>query len=466
MNARALAILAAAATGILVGAAMVSTRTVSTATSPVTLAFLRYLIGVAMLGIPVLLAHRTRFAWRDAIAVAGLGILQFAVLIVLLNIALGSLSAATCALIFSTMPLLTLCLSVGLGRERFSLARLAGLLLAVAGVAVLLRATLQQETTAIDDWTALAALIGATLIGAVCSMLYRPYVQRYAALPTSALAMLAAVVFLLGLCLATGQPLAPALTPLQWANVAFIGLASGVGMVVGPALAALLAQHSLSLPLYLTGVLPIVAFIILWRALPRTPPVQHPQRAALKLNDLRLRRPMAVAFTAMFCVAIAQITVGFFAIDRLGLVGPAAAKAAGIALTAVGVSLVLSQMLVRKLKWQPQRMIYVGGLVSAVGFGAVALAESAPVLWACYFVAAAGMGWVFPAFSALAANAVEPHEQGAAAGTVGAAQGLGIVVGPLVGTVLYGVSPGTPYLLVGAMLAAVALWPTTSEKKG
>lgn len=229
MNARALAILAAAATGILVGAAMVSTRTVSTATSPVTLAFLRYLIGVAMLGIPVLLAHRTRFAWRDAIAVAGLGILQFAVLIVLLNIALGSLSAATCALIFSTMPLLTLCLSVGLGRERFSLARLAGLLLAVAGVAVLLRATLQQETTAIDDWTALAALIGATLIGAVCSMLYRPYVQRYAALPTSALAMLAAVVFLLGLCLATGQPLAPALTPLQWANVAFIGLASGVG---------------------------------------------------------------------------------------------------------------------------------------------------------------------------------------------------------------------------------------------
>jgi len=248
-------------------------------------------------------------------------------------------------------------------------------------------------------------------------------------------------------------------------TMASLGAANAVGMVVGPALAAMLAQHSLSLPLYLTGVLPIVAFIILWRALPRTPPVQHAQRAALKLNDLRLRRPMAVAFTAMFCVAIAQITVGFFAIDRLGLVGPAAAKAAGIALTMVGVSLVLSQMLVRKLKWQPQRMIYVGGLVSAVGFGAVALAETAPVMWACYFVAAAGMGWVFPAFSALAANAVEPHEQGAAAGTVGAAQGLGIVVGPLVGTVLYGVSPGTPYLLVGVMLAAVALWPTADSKK-
>lgn len=254
--------------------------------------------------------------------------------------------------------------------------------------------------------------------------------------------------------------------PIQRAGtMASLGAANAVGMVVGPALAALLAQHSLSLPLYLTGVLPVLAFIILWRALPRTAPVHHPHRAALRLGDPRLRRPMAVAFVAMFSVAIAQITVGFFAIDRLGLVGPEAAKAAGIALTAVGIALIFSQMLVRKLKWPPQRMIYIGGLVSALGFGAVALAGTAPVLWACYFVAAAGMGWVFPAFSALAANAVDAHEQGAAAGTVGAAQGLGIVVGPLAGTVLYGVSPGTPYLLVGVMLAAVALWPVKAVPK-
>lgn len=229
MNTRALAILAAAATGVLVGAAMVSTRTLSSALPPVTIAFLRYLIGVAILGMPVLIAHRTRFVWRDAAAIAALGILQFAVLIVLINIALASLSAATCALIFSTMPLVTLCLAVGLGQERFSMLRLGGLVLAVAGVAVLLHATLRQESVDGNDAVALAALIGATLIGAVCSMLYRPYVRRYAALPVSALAMLAAVMFLLALCVATGQPIAPMLDTVQWANVGFIGLASGVG---------------------------------------------------------------------------------------------------------------------------------------------------------------------------------------------------------------------------------------------
>lgn len=67
------------------------------------------------------------------------------------------------------------------------------------------------------------------------------------------------------------------------------------------------------------------------------------------------------------------------------------------------------------------------------------------------------MGWIFPALSALAANAVEPHEQGAAAGSIGAAQGLGIVLGPLVGSLLYEVSPGVPYVLVCVLLVLVAL---------
>jgi hypothetical protein len=42
---------------------------------------------------------------------------------------------------------------------------------------------------------------------------------------------------------------------------------------------------------------------------------------------------------------------------------------------------------------------------------------------------------------------------------MGAAQGLGVVLGPLAGSLLYGVEPRLPYLLVGALLVLVALWP-------
>ncbi|WP_442596060.1 DMT family transporter [Parapusillimonas sp. JC17] len=223
------ATVAAATTGVLVGAAMVSTRVVSPDASPATLAFLRYLIGLGVLCIPVLLTSRTRFPLKDAAAIAIIGIFQFAILIVLLNHALETLSAATCALVFSTMPLFTMCLAIALRHESYHPGKLAGLLLAICGVGFLLLSSSPAVGTEQRDPAALAALIGATAIGAVCSILYRPYLRRYATLPTSMLAMCAAVVFLTGLCLVMGEPLAPELSTVQWLNVGFIGLSSGLG---------------------------------------------------------------------------------------------------------------------------------------------------------------------------------------------------------------------------------------------
>ena len=69
------------------------------------------------------------------------------------------------------------------------------------------------------------------------------------------------------------------------------------------------------------------------------------------------------------------------------------------------------------------------------------------------------MGWVFPSVMALAANAVGAHEQGATAGTVAAGHGLGMILGPLVGTLVYDLNPGAPYMLVAVLLVLVALWP-------
>ncbi|MFC3123734.1 MFS transporter [Pseudoroseomonas globiformis] len=240
------------------------------------------------------------------------------------------------------------------------------------------------------------------------------------------------------------------------AAMATLGSAGALGLVLGPALAAALAPQGLSLPLYGTALLPLVALVVIWAALPATPPAAKGPRRVLRWRDPRLRRPMAVAFTAMLGVANAQMMVGFLALDRLGLPPEQAANTAGIALTLVGVALLLSQALVRRLVWPPARLVRIGGSVAALGFAAVALASTAPALWMAYFVAASGMGFVFPAFAAMAANAVGPQEQGAAAGTVAAAQGCGMVLGPVLGGALYALAPGAPYLAVAAALLLVA----------
>lgn len=246
------------------------------------------------------------------------------------------------------------------------------------------------------------------------------------------------------------------------AAMAGIGAASAAGMVVGPGLTGLIAPFSLSLPLYLIAALPAIAFVVLWRVLPRHEVARASNAPPPRLTDPRLRRPMAVAFVAALSVSVAQAVVGFFALDRLHLDTGGAAHAAGIALATVGVALVCAQLVLRRLGWPPARLIRIGAVVAGAGFASVMLASAPAMLWASYALAALGMGWVYPSVSALAANSVERHEQGAAAGSVAAAQGLGFIVGPLAGTAIYTIDNGLPYALVGAMLLVAALWPQRS----
>ncbi len=239
--------------------------------------------------------------------------------------------------------------------------------------------------------------------------------------------------------------------------LAGLGAASGLGMVAGPGLVGLLAGYGLALPLLVTAAAPLVALAVLWRWLPRAAPPAASGGPRLSLRDRRVRRPVVLAFAAMLCVAIAQVSVGFFALDRLGLEPAAAGQAAGIALTVVGVALIAAQILLRRLSWSPERLVGTGGLVAAAGFASVMIADTRGALWAGYFVAAWGMGWVFPSVSALAANAVEAREQGAVAGLIGSAHGLGMILGPVLGTAVYGLDGRAPYVLIAVILAVAGV---------
>jgi drug/metabolite transporter (DMT)-like permease len=226
---RGLATAAAAATGVQVGSAMVATRFVVDQTGPASLALLRYAIGVLVLLPAVLVAARPRFAARDLAPIAALGIVQFGVLIALLNYGLRSVPSARAALIFATLPLLTMLLAAALGHERLSLAKTTAVLLTLAGVAMALgeKALWRSDSS---GWLGEAAVFGATLSGAACSVLYRPYVRRYPTIPVSALAMLASVGFLAVLAAGEGFFAGwPHFTAGGWAAIFFIGVGSGVG---------------------------------------------------------------------------------------------------------------------------------------------------------------------------------------------------------------------------------------------
>lgn len=222
---------AAAATGIQVGAAMVATRLVVDQAGPASLALLRYCIGVCCL-LPAVVLSRSpvRLAPRDLVPIALLGITQFGILIALLNYGLRSVSSARAALIFATLPLLTSLVAAALGRERLTPAKMTGVLLTILGVGLALGEKTLGRGAGDPMWLGELAVLASALSGAVCSVLYRPYLERYPTLPVSAFAMLASVAFLTPLAAGEGFFTSrPEFTPGGWLAVLFIGLSSGGG---------------------------------------------------------------------------------------------------------------------------------------------------------------------------------------------------------------------------------------------
>jgi drug/metabolite transporter (DMT)-like permease len=223
--------LAAAATGVQVGSAMVATRFVVDQTGPASLALLRYVIGFCCLLPAVLLSTPgARFERRDLLPIGLLGITQFGILIALLNYGLRFVPSARAALIFATFPLLTMVLSAALGQERLTAAKASGVLLTILGVGLALGEKALGRGDAGHGWVGEAAVLASALSGAVCSVLYRPYLRKYPALSVSAFAMLASVAFLSALAAGEGffrSP--PRFTAAGWMAVLFIGVGSGVG---------------------------------------------------------------------------------------------------------------------------------------------------------------------------------------------------------------------------------------------
>ena len=216
---------------MLVGAGIVASRFALHEVPPLTLAMLRYALGVLCLlpfALQALRAKPVRPSPRDLLAMAALGIGQFAVLIALLNWGLQTVPAAPAALIFSLFPLLTLLLAALLGREQLTTSLVAGVLLSIAGVALALMPKLQSAGT--GHWWGELAVFASACIGALCSVLYRPYLRRYPTVPVSAFAMFASVAFLAVIALGEGWPrVVGTLSPNAWGVVAFIGTSSAVG---------------------------------------------------------------------------------------------------------------------------------------------------------------------------------------------------------------------------------------------
>jgi drug/metabolite transporter (DMT)-like permease len=217
--------LAAAGASIIGGTAVVATRFAVKQIDPLSLAFLRYLIGCAFLLPFVLRTGRLRITREDLLPVALLGVIFFGAFPWSFSAALKYTTASRGALVLSTVPLLTLFLSGFTGAEVLTLRKLTGVTIAFLGVALVLADKMAVAGSLEANLFGDLLMLGAAGCGAVYNVFSQPYLRKYPRLSVTVVSMLAGISALLVPVTATGSlTLLHLVTPGTWLLALFLGI--------------------------------------------------------------------------------------------------------------------------------------------------------------------------------------------------------------------------------------------------
>src|SRR5436190_17211391 len=169
-------VLAAVLSSGLGGTSIGATRYLVNAIDPLAIGSFRFGIGFVLL-LPVALLQGRRWpARRDWPAVAGLGLLFFAVFPLLFNASLIFTTAARGALALSTLPLLTMVVGAALGSEALTARKSIGVVTATLGVALALLSGLASAPS--GAWRGDLLMIAVALCMALYSIWSKPFIAR------------------------------------------------------------------------------------------------------------------------------------------------------------------------------------------------------------------------------------------------------------------------------------------------
>jgi DHA1 family tetracycline resistance protein-like MFS transporter len=257
-------------------------------------------------------------------------------------------------------------------------------------------------------------------------------------------------------------------------GMGLIGMAFGLGFVLGPLLGGLLLKlplpddWRLRLPFLVAAGFSTIAWILVLTRLPESLPRDAESRQAARVVSWRgvadlIRLPavgplVLVGFLAVLGFAAFEGTFALYLGDRFRWDPGSAA----FAFAAMGfLSATVQGGLIRRLvpRHGEPRLIVAGLILAASGFAGLAMAGRIPTLVASMALLAIGQGLLSPSTSGLLSRVTPESERGAVFGTLSSAQTLARMVSYSASNVLLGrVSPAAPYWgAVGIDVLALAV---------
>jgi MFS transporter, DHA1 family, tetracycline resistance protein len=253
-------------------------------------------------------------------------------------------------------------------------------------------------------------------------------------------------------------------------NFGLIGVAFGLGFIVGPALGGILGSVDLRLPfLVVAGITALnwlYGFFILPESLPKENRRSFEWSRANPIGSLGLlaRYPIVASLaTTIIFTGLAQNGLQTVWVYYTSLRYGWDTLAVGLSLTAVGLSAAIVQGgLLRVIlpRLGEQRSVIFGLLLAAISSVLYGLAPQGWMIYAILLVGGLG-GIAGPAAQGLISRSVSDREQGAVQGSLSGVQTLTGVFGPLIATALFNYFaprglPGASFF-VGALFILIGL---------
>jgi MFS family permease len=243
-------------------------------------------------------------------------------------------------------------------------------------------------------------------------------------------------------------------------QLAGLSSAFAVGQAFGPGICAWLAsKFGLVFPIWLVAALALGASLSILTFLPeRTAPQTPRHRRDLKQSlalvaDRRLSGFLICGLALSIIAGVTQQVYGLFTMDRLGVAGSHGTELTSWGFMANALALLTTQLVILpRLNAGPRLLIIWGAGFLAAGVIAQLFAPNLQALLVSQALQGLGGGLARSGFTGGASVAVEPHEQGAAAGLVVAVNGAGFVFSPVLGGVAYEHLGMTAPLIVAIVL--------------
>jgi MFS family permease len=258
-------------------------------------------------------------------------------------------------------------------------------------------------------------------------------------------------------------------------TVQLAGLSSAfaVGQAFGPGVCAWLASmFGLVFPIWLVAGLALAASLSILLFLPeRTAPqsarAQSNLRQSLALIvDRRLSGYLICGLGLSIVAGVSQQVYGLFTMDRLHVAGRLGTQLTSWGFMANALALLATQLVVLpRVAWGPRSLIIYGAAIFALGMLVQVFAPNLEALMLAQALQGLGGGLARSGFTGGASVAVQPHEQGAAAGLVVAINGAGFIFSPVLGGVAYerlGIT--APLIITIALLMAMAAFALMSRR--